>query len=176
MSNLIKICDVREKLMECWKRDAQSFRNLRNECGTYVFDAVMAVLLGGTGISKPDQKGYIVTVFHKTDVSPWKANAGLKSNQVNGSNYSQRGFFNFPIVDNKRIQMEFLPQMPIDAVCERIKSYSEECFRKNKRNEDSDPANDFIETLLKILCFLGLEKMRIQKLKFPRKQPQLRLK
>ncbi len=30
MSNLIRICDVREKLMECWKRDAQSFRNLRN--------------------------------------------------------------------------------------------------------------------------------------------------
>ena len=134
----IKIIDVRGRIMNCWKQDIQTFRNLRDECGTYVFDAVMAVILGGTGVSKPEHSAYVLAVFHKKDVSSWKANAGLKSNNVTGTNYSQRGFFNYPYMSNNKIQLEFLPDMTIDEVCEKIKSYPEDYFRKNARNDKSE--------------------------------------
>lgn len=136
---------------------------MRDECGTYVFDAVMAVILGGTGISKPEQRAYITTVFHKMDVSPWKANAGLKSNQVSGTNYNQRGFFNYPDVSNKRIQLDFLPEMSIQGIQACIKTYPENCFRKNAKNEKIDPAENFVNTLYKILNYAGFEIYDVQK-------------
>lgn len=127
----LKIVDVREKFMKCWSHDTQKFKNLRDECGTYVFDAVMAVLLGGTGTSTLENITYISFIFNKMDVSSWKANAGLKSNKVTGTNYSQRGFFNYPNVSNKKIQLEFFPDMTIEAVCEHIKSFfCVICWRK----------------------------------------------
>lgn len=153
----IKIVDVREKLMKCWSHDTQKFKNLRDECGTYVFDAVMAVLLGGTGTSTLENRTYISFIFNKMDVSSWKANAGLKSNNVTGTNYSQRGFFNYPNVSNKKIQLEFYSDMTIEEVCEHIKSYPEDFFRRNARNAKSDPAHDFVNTLYKILNYAGFE-------------------
>lgn len=159
----IKIIDVRGRIMNCWKQDIQTFRNLRDECGTYVFDAVMAVILGGTGVSKPEHSAYVLAVFHKKDVSSWKANAGLKSNNVTGTNYSQRGFFNYPYMSNNKIQLEFLPDMTIDEVCEKIKSYPEDYFRKNARNDKSDPAEDFVNTLYKILNYAGFKIDEVQK-------------
>lgn len=159
----IKIIDVRERLLNCWKQDVQTFRDLRDECGTYVFDAVMAVLLGGISTKILESRVYILSVFHKMDVSSWKANAGLKSNSVTGTNYSQRGFFNYPNVSNNKIQLEFLHDMTIDEVCEKIKSYPEDYFRKNAINAKSDPAENFVNTLYKILDYAGFKIDKFQK-------------
>lgn len=167
----IKICDLREKLMKCWKQDTRTFKTLRDECGTYVFDAVMAVILGGTGTSKPEHKEYITAIFNKMDASSWKANAGLKANLATGyNNYQQRGFFNYPVVDNKRIKSEFVPDMTIEAVCERVKSYPAECFRNNARNAFSNPADDFVKTLCRIMNYAGIE---VSESKFLTVQPDL---
>ncbi len=38
------INQVRSALIERWQTDSETFKTLRNDCGTYVFDAVMAMI------------------------------------------------------------------------------------------------------------------------------------
>lgn len=146
------IGQVRAALMEQWKTNAEAFKLLRNDCGTYVFDAVMAVLLGGTGTSKPHHKAYLSLISNSGDVGAWKANAGLKANKADGwTNYQQRGFFNFPNVDNNRLKTEFPEEMTLKTVCLIVVGYEDDCFRKNMRNLNSAPREDFVKTLHKIV-------------------------
>ena len=146
------IDEMRTLLEERWKTDGASFIELRSSCGTYVFDAVMAVLLGGTGSAKPLHRQYL-SFFSSGDVTPWKANAGLKANAVKNSNYQQRGFFNFPLVDNKRLKREFTESLTLHEVCSIVEGYPSECFRRNSQNLRKAPAENFLHTLHRIIEF-----------------------
>lgn len=148
------IAQVRNALMLRWEADGAAFKALRDDCGTYVFDAVMAVLLGGAGRSKPWQTAYLALISTHCEATPWKANAGLKANKADGfKNYQQRGFFDFPSVNNKRIKNEFPEEMTMYTVCDIVTGYGDDCFRKNQRNLLSDPRVDFVNTLARILSY-----------------------
>ena len=148
------ISQIREALLSRWETDKDIFKSLRDECGTYVFDAVMAVLLGGTGSSKLHQKAYLSIISNTGDVGAWKANAGLKANKATGfKNYQQRGFFNFPNVDNNRLKTEFPEEITLEVVCDIVIGYDNDCFRKNMRNMNSDPKEDFVKTLHKVVSY-----------------------
>lgn len=146
------IHEMRELLVKRWDTDGVLFTGLRRSCGTYVFDAVMAVLLGGAGSAKPEQKQYL-SFFSSGDVTPWKANAGLKANTMKNSNYQQRGFFHFPLVDNKRMKREFTENLTLHEVCCIVEGYPPEFFRSNTQNQKKAPTENFLHTLHKIIEF-----------------------
>lgn len=158
------ISDIRKNLMIRWKDEPEQFKQLRKECGSYVFDAVMAVLLGGTGRSKSEQAAYAQVLYAKGDFSFWTANAGLRSNDAGPKypNYHQRGFFSFPEVTNDRISSEFLPDMKISDVCNMVKNYPDSYFRRNKQNSVSEPRENFIQTLYKIVEYSIGENIKTQ--------------
>ncbi len=146
--------DIKALLMVRWEKDADEFRQLRKQCGTYVFDAMIAVLLSGTGSSLPEHKKYLSIISNSGDVGSWKANAGLRPNKAAGySNYQQRGFFNYPAVDNKKLKAEFPEEKTIGEVCTAIRSYPDSYFRNNQRNSESDPKDDFINTMFKVISY-----------------------
>ncbi len=74
----------------------------------------------------------------------------MKANKADGwTNYQQRGFFNFPNVDNNRLKTEFPEEMTLKTVCLIVTGYEDGCFRKNMRNLNSAPREDFVKTLHK---------------------------
>lgn len=146
--------DIKALLMVRWEKDADEFKQLRTQCDTYVFDAVIAVLLSGTGSSLPEHKAYLSIISNSGDVGSWKANAGLRPNKAAGySNYQQRGFFNYPAVDNKKLKAEFPEEKTIGEVCTAIRSYPDSYFRNNQRNSKSDPKDEFINTMFKVISY-----------------------
>lgn len=147
------ISDVCNLLMQKWRHSSMEFINLRKSYGTYVFDAVMAVLLGGTGSKTQIQKQYISIVFNSKDVNAWKANAGLRPNIVKNTNYNQRGFFNYPIVNNNMIKKIFTDTISIGEVCKMINNFPDDYFRINRQNMNIPPRQRFIDTIYEILKF-----------------------
>ena len=89
----VTLSQLRERLMDEWTKSKSNFILFRNRAvHKPAFDAAMAVILGGAGVSVEYQSAYLRTLS-ELDASVWRANAGLRPNE-------NRGFFNAPYVDN----------------------------------------------------------------------------